>query len=356
VEFAVEAASGATRVVVLQARPVTSGPLPEGGDDTTIWTRANLGEALPGPATPLTWSVASRFAERGFRAAFEALGCRVPKSARLVANVEGRFYLNLSAFVRIAAQVPFVSPRRLVALAGGVPDRFVPDLERCAAEVSPRRFLMRAPFVLPRLAREQLLLGPRLSAWESDARRRYVRLRELDLELLPDDALVETLRGVARFLDEVGTKMLEAASASMVSHLALARTLATILRRFDDKPIARSLDERAAGLAHTLTAGMRALESAEPGLALARIADLAREEPAALDALRAGDATSIEALPDGPTRRALASTASITCAAAARAVVNLAAVSTWRPGRGASSRWWVHSRAPEAPGTRPRWT
>ena len=39
--------------------------------------------------------------------------------ARLVGNVHGRFYLNLTQFMRIAAQVPFLDPRTLVELGGG---------------------------------------------------------------------------------------------------------------------------------------------------------------------------------------------------------------------------------------------
>ena len=46
-------------------------------------------------------------------------GARVPKHARLVGNVHGRFYLNLTQFMRIAAQVPFLDPRTLVELGGG---------------------------------------------------------------------------------------------------------------------------------------------------------------------------------------------------------------------------------------------
>ena len=103
----------------MQARPATGRGFPEGGDADTVWSNVNVGEALPGVATPFTWSVAGAFSEAGFRRAFAALGCRVPKHARLVGNVHGRFYLNLTQFMRIAAQVPFLDPRTLVELGGG---------------------------------------------------------------------------------------------------------------------------------------------------------------------------------------------------------------------------------------------
>lgn len=107
VEFACEG----ERVWVVQARHVTGLGFPEGGDATTVWSSANVGEALPGVATPFTWSVAGSYSDTGFRKAFGTLGCSVPKSAVLVGNVHGRFYLNLSEFMRIAAQVPWLDPR-----------------------------------------------------------------------------------------------------------------------------------------------------------------------------------------------------------------------------------------------------
>ena len=61
--------------------------LPDGGDEETVWSSVNVGEALPGVATPLTWSVAGAFSEAGFRSAFATLGCtraakRAPRRKR----------------------------------------------------------------------------------------------------------------------------------------------------------------------------------------------------------------------------------------------------------------------------------
>ena len=118
VAWDVEFACDAERTWVVQARPATGHGYPEGGDALTVWSSVNVGEALPGVATPFTWSVAGAFSEAGFRRAFAALGCRVPSRARLVGNVHGRFYLNLTQFMRIAAQVPFLDPRTLVEPRG----------------------------------------------------------------------------------------------------------------------------------------------------------------------------------------------------------------------------------------------
>ena len=53
-----------------------------------------------GVATPFTWSVLSQFSELGFRRAFGAMGCAVPRDAELVGDFRGRIYLNLTEFQR----------------------------------------------------------------------------------------------------------------------------------------------------------------------------------------------------------------------------------------------------------------
>ncbi|HEY4117234.1 MAG TPA: PEP/pyruvate-binding domain-containing protein, partial [Byssovorax sp.] len=231
VEFAVEAAVAPgqradgerPRVWVLQARPLTGGGYPDGGDADTVWSRTNLGEALPGPATPLTWSIASAFADHGFREAFGALGCHVPRSAKLVANVHGRFYLNLTAFMRIAAQVPGLTPRALLSASGGATEAMIARLEAQAEGVSKRGFVMRLPLSGPREIARQARLEGEVAAYEQEAERSRRVLLDLDLSLLPDDALTTTLKSAQQLLDRTGGLMLACASASLAAHLALCR-------------------------------------------------------------------------------------------------------------------------------------
>ncbi|NUP08722.1 MAG: phosphoenolpyruvate synthase [Polyangiaceae bacterium] len=306
VEFAVESRDGAERVVVLQARPITGGVFPEGGDEKTVWSRANVGEALPGAATPLTWSIARRFSDAGFRAAFAALGCSVPKGAVLVTNVHGRFYLNLSEFMDIAGQVPGLSPRALLEQSGGAPDEIVAELEKQGTSTSKRGFLVRAPFTLPSLLMRGLRLEREVEAYEAEAERGRRQITELDLGLLPDDALSQTLASASDLLMSAGELMLTCASASLAAHLALTTWLRRVLKKRDahgDEIVEVRLE--AARVAQALTGGIAEIESANPGLALLRIANIARREPAAMAALQAGNVTNVEALPQGPTRAAL---------------------------------------------------
>lgn len=291
VAWDVEFACSADRVWVVQARHVTGLGFPEGGTATTVWSTVNVGEALPGVATPFTWSVAGAYSESGFRKAFGTLGCAVPKNARLVGNVFGRFYLNLSEFMQIAAQVPWLDPRTLVDLGGGSGGD---ELATQVREVSRRGFYARLPLTASRLVREQLRLDEHVARFEEEAERAVRDHEALDLAILPDEGVARKIRDVQLLLERTGDVMLTCASSALGSHLALK----TVLARVEPQGAER--------LAQDLTRGIRDLESARPAIGVMRIVNLARREPAARAALESEDAT-FERLPEGPTKRAFAS-------------------------------------------------
>lgn len=286
-EFVVEGG----RVWIVQARPAIGAAFPDGGDAETVWSRANVGEALPGAATPLTWSIARSFSERGFRKAFASLGCSVPRGARLVANVHSRFYLNLTLFMRIAAQVPGLDPKTLIDLGGGSD---VELLEKQVAGVSRRAFYARLPLTAARLLTEQMRLVGEVDKFDAYASRVRQSIGAIDFTILPDDALAAALRDTRKLLDKCGELMLSCASASLASHVALKTVLA------------RASPVGAERIAQALSAGVGDLESALPGIALNYVAVVARRDEPARRALESGQVRTLADLPDGETRRAFA--------------------------------------------------
>lgn len=295
VEFACEG----DRVWVVQARHVTGLGFPEGGDANTIWSSVNVGEALPGVATPFTWSVAGAYSEAGFRKAFGTLGCTVPKNVVLVGNVYGRFYLNLTEFMRIAAQMPWLDPRTLVDLGGGSGGD---ELALQVSEVKRRGFYAKLPLTASRLLKEQLRLDDHVSRYEEEAERALRDHNALDLAILPDEGVGRKFRDVQTLLERTGDVMLTCASSALGSHILLKGLLSRVA---DDLDGGRGGDpiER---LAHDLTTGIRDLESARPAIGVMRIVDLARRDPEARAALESG-AETMDTLPDSTTKRALVS-------------------------------------------------
>jgi pyruvate,water dikinase len=290
VAWDVEFACDDERIWIVQARPATGRGYPDGGDADTVWSNVNVGEALPGVATPFTWSVAGAFSEAGFRRAFAALGCRVPKHARLVGNVHGRFYLNLTQFMRIAAQVPFLDPRMLVELGGGGGGD---ELATQVQGVSRRGFYLRLPVTASRLLREQLRLDEDIKDFEAFAEKAWRAQSALDLAVLPDEGLGRRLRDIQALLERTGTVMLTCASSTLGAHLALKKVLERVAPVDADR------------LAQSLTSGIRDLESARPGIGILHVAALARREPDARAAIERDSTTGLDAIPEGPTRRAL---------------------------------------------------
>ncbi len=287
VEFACEG----DRVWIVQARHVTGRGFPEGGEADTVWSSCNVGEALPGVATPFTWSIAGDYSESGFRKAFGTLGCAVPKHARLVGNVHGRFYLNLTEFMRIAAQVPWLDPRTLVELGGGSGGD---ELANQIGDVSRGGFYARLPLTATRLLREQLRLDDHVAKYEAEAEQSFRLHNALDLAILPDEGVARKIRDVQLLLERTGDVMLTCASSALGTHIILKGVLSRV------EPAG------AARLAHDLTRGIRDLESARPAIGVMRLVELARRDPEARDVLVTENAT-VGAIPDGPTKRALVS-------------------------------------------------
>ena len=288
---------------VLQARPIvlrmatpqrrrkTNNERSLTAEPGVVWSNVNVGEALPGVATPLTWSVLSAFSDLGFRRAFAALGCTVPRRANLVGNFRGRIYLNLSELSQIAAQVPGLRPQNVLPLGGGSE---IERLERGRREVSPLAFLSRLPLTAARFARENLGLRGRIDRFEPGFRAECMRVRSLDLRILSSLALDETLSDVEQLLNEAGALLLTAYGGLLAALVPLSATLRA------------ARGEGAAKLQRDLLSSLEDVESAHPGRELLHIAELVAAEPSVRDVIVSGSRElQVEHLPLGSTREAI---------------------------------------------------
>jgi phosphohistidine swiveling domain-containing protein len=258
-----------------------------------VWSNVNVGEALPGVATPLTWSVLSGFSELGFRQAFGAIGCAVPKDAELVGDFRGRIYLNLTEFMSILSQIPGMRPGAVLALAGEDIDESL--FERGIVRRSSRAFFSRLPFAIRRFMRENFRIERRLREFGEEFSLERGRLAALDLRVLSPSALDQTLLDVEELLDRTGAMALNVYGNLLATLVVLYGSLRLTARGEAD------------ALLRDLLVGLSDVESAEPGYVLADIAVRARHDEAAerflLDA--STSMSSFGDFPEGPTRRAL---------------------------------------------------
>ncbi|MBT8467873.1 MAG: hypothetical protein KJN97_03895 [Deltaproteobacteria bacterium] len=257
-----------------------------------VWSNANVGEALPGVATPFTWSVLSQFSELGFRRAFGAMGCAVPRDAELVGDFRGRIYINLTEFSAILSQIPWIHPTALIRLGGG---QYASELDEVVAERSSTGFLLRLPQTISRYARENFRLEARVEEFEHYFSDERMRINGIDPRLLEPSGLDRMLGDVEHLLDETGSIMLTA----YANLLSAVLVLTGLLRAF-----ARS---QGSGFYRELLSGLQDVDSARPGFMLWQIAQLALHEPELAERIRTADLRelAVSDLPGGRTRDAL---------------------------------------------------
>ena len=289
------------QVYVLQARPiVVPGTQSRRGSRRDrpwdrrkiVWSNANVGEALPGVATPFTWSVLSQFSDLGFRRAFGAMGCTVPRDAELVGDFRGRIYINLTELSSIMSQVPWIHPSTLLRLGGG---QYAAELDEVLTERSSTRFFLRLPQTVSRYARENFRLQARIDDFELYFSEERMRINGIDPRLLEPSGLDGMLGDVEHLLDETGSIMLTAYANLLTAVLALSGLLRTFAQ------------SHGSGFYRELLSGLQDVASARPGFVLWEIARLAREEPDVAERIRVADLSELTVadLPAGPTREAL---------------------------------------------------
>jgi len=248
----------------LQCRPITTGSAME-RRGPSVWSNVNVGEALPGVGTPMTWSIIRSFSRRGFEKAFGALGLSVPEHYELVASFRGRVYLNLTQFASVVSSIPFMRIKDFLEAGGGAE---ADEVERHGYEKrSKLRFLAKLPVSVTRMAVSQLSTPLRARRWAKafGRRRRHFNLR--NLEVLSKRELLEQLEELDDLFDRTGVIMLAAGSNFLSSYIATQK----LLRRWGG--------DSAAAKEQYLFSGLRGLASAEPGLALLDMARFVRRSP-----------------------------------------------------------------------------
>jgi pyruvate,water dikinase len=277
-------------LALLQSRPVTTGSA--GGARATVWSNVNVGEALPGVGTPMTWSIIRDFSRYGFEKAFGALGLKVPDDYELFGSFRGRIYLNLTQFASVFSQIPFMRIDDVLAAGGGSEADVV---ERVGYERrSKASFLARLPLTLSRLALSQVSMPSRGRRWARRFRRRRDRFFGRELSLSTRGELLRLLAELDRDFFRTGAVMLACGSNFLSSYIVTQK----LLRRWGGPEAAEKEPH--------LFSGLRGLVSAAPGLELLDMARYVRDHPPleSVFASRSSDQV-MDALDASPEGRAL---------------------------------------------------
>ncbi|HYF93897.1 MAG TPA: PEP/pyruvate-binding domain-containing protein [Symbiobacteriaceae bacterium] len=255
-------------LVVTQARPVTALPeatFPALAGQATIWSNANLKDALPGVQSPLGWWFNSLTVEVLLRQIFWRSGYDLPEGLTWSRLHNGRAYMNLSA-LQWAAWDAFGWPPAETnrALGGHQPEIRVPRAAPVWTAQSRRRFarMTRVGALLRRSARKADRAFQKVWDWCREFERQGFSDRYHELEFLHRLWAVEKQR--REFLPE-----------TMIHNVGGLWT--TRLTQLLEKPF----PGRGAALTSALLAGAEGITSAEQGYRLVSVARTAQSEETA---------------------------------------------------------------------------
>ena len=242
----VEWAIGPAGPVLLQARPITVAG--EAAIDPRVrhLTRANVGEVLPGPVSPLTASSVLEFLEHGFRAVAAEAGILADGAPPFLVVHEQHLYLNLTVCREIVAGLPGVSAADAERMVFG-------QASPNAVAVPPTRHWGR----LLRMPGRLLTLSHGLPA-RVEAAGRAVELMEEDSEI-PSRGTLDAWDRLIDLGRPVAVTHILASGASAVKLSLLSRVLRVMA---DGDPADR---------VNRLTAGLDGVASTAPTVALEQL-------------------------------------------------------------------------------------
>lgn len=231
-----------------------------------VYTRANVGEVLPGLLSPLGASGGANVLDRGFILLARMLGTFEPYRHRLPPGVEegvpgvgawvgvfyGRAYLNLSLITKGADLVPGTS-------AAAVEEQYLGGVRHPGA---PRRKLTLLPHALRVLLRAPRLTGEQERRVAAHTRRQAAR----NLRAASGEELLARLQDNARFQVPV-------AGLHLFNSTAASTGLETLSRS-----VRRWLPGAPEGLVERLVTGLPDVESAKPAYDLWRLSRLVRAD------------------------------------------------------------------------------
>lgn len=254
IEFAFERDT----LYLLQARDIVSS-----ADEQTLYSNVNVGEALYGVSTPMTWSVGMHIAERGFETVFAMLGLSVPKDYTFVTTFYGHIYLNISQMLSVCSQIPFVDPQQFGKIAG---IQNIREYACCIQPIGRGHFLRNLPHALIESAKLQARVRS-LPKKAQDFERARDELRAIDLSKCSREQIQKTFERLDDVFFECALDMLSAGGAFLASYVLCSGFVDQFSKENEE-------------LEQYLFSGLLDVQSAAPGLALLDIANAIRKHPA----------------------------------------------------------------------------
>jgi len=277
----IEWARAGRDVFLLQARPITTLPATQAREARTVWTNVNIGEALPEAAPPLTLSLARRFVDDLFGYIARLGGVRLG-DVPLLGTIAGRPYLNANVFIAIVRGIPLVNRMKLSELFGGLSESLIPNpADTPEVKVNRGKLLVSLPWLVFWFLRSQPGSGHKGLA---RVKEQTDQLQQTDFGKLSDAELAAYVyRGIDLLIDwadDLGGAMTGMQYYSM---------LFDVCRRWFGN-VGTADQHQGESIASKLLMGLGTVSSAQAGLELWRLAEIAAARPELKALVLAGDA------------------------------------------------------------------
>lgn len=248
----------------LQARPITTALSQD--DAGLVWSNTNAGELLPDVATPMTLDLVKGVVKTLFSLFTEELDIDWDRTP-ILGLVGGRIYFSMNVFQALAASVPGMASRNPAELFGGHAEEIVAGLKKVGATKTPLvraagfKLVKGVARLVVRMIRQRNVTPTR----EVDAILAETRsLQSLGLERATDDELLAHLDRLNGGLGRPFHDVFAAIAVGMGCTNALMQRCKQWLGDHDG------------AIASALLAGLGGIDSAESGLALARVGEQLR--------------------------------------------------------------------------------
>lgn len=198
---------------------------------SSVWCEVTMAARPPEPPTKLSSSLCDGLVRGALERVVSSLHCSRDDDVPLVQSWNARSYLNLSEVMRAGKDVPLLTPEALLHAIGGANGGRGRKLVGATAAASRSRF--RGPMIASAALRQQLSLEGDIATLERGIQRDARGLGEMDLTLLPNDALATTLTGARTLLERAGELWAQCSATYFIQHTA-ARAL--VARRTGEAP------------------------------------------------------------------------------------------------------------------------
>ncbi len=255
---------------LLQTRAIVSGD-PSQAPNNHLFSNVNVGEALAGVCTPLTWSVGMSFAQHGFETVFHAAGLSVPESYTFVTTFFGHIYLNVSQILSLCTQIPFIGRERFGRATGIAHlSDYVFDVDK----LSRAKFVSQLPISVCRVLKNQRRVR------ESEAHAlTFCQWRDRFMA-----TQFETREGLRDAFDELWERFIECGDDM------LAAAVSSVMNYFLVSSYVSRVSERDASEIETyLFCNLMNVKSAAPGIALQSMAQSMAQHAALKEAFLSAD-------------------------------------------------------------------